>query len=110
MPHALAYMIAARLGSARRACSAAMNKASRRQASPDLVSPLWWPLTPEESRRGTRPLKARTPDAISRLVEIELREPDYTKWVDMARAGRTAASVVPALVPMPSSSIHFSTT
>ncbi|NKE60296.1 helix-turn-helix transcriptional regulator [Lentzea sp. PSKA42] len=32
-------------------------------------------------------------DAISRLVEIELREPDYTKWVDMARAGRTAASL-----------------
>src|ERR1044072_5177664 len=31
--------------------------------------------------------------AISRLVEIELREPDYTKWVDMARAGRTAASL-----------------
>jgi DNA-binding CsgD family transcriptional regulator len=32
-------------------------------------------------------------DAISRLVEIELREPDYTKWVDMARVGRTAASL-----------------
>lgn len=32
-------------------------------------------------------------DAISRLVEIELREPDYTKWVDMARAGRAAASL-----------------
>jgi DNA-binding CsgD family transcriptional regulator len=32
-------------------------------------------------------------DAISRLVEIELREPDYTKWVDMANAGRTAASL-----------------
>jgi DNA-binding CsgD family transcriptional regulator len=32
-------------------------------------------------------------DAISRLVEIELREPDYAKWVDMARAGRTAASL-----------------
>jgi len=32
-------------------------------------------------------------DAISRLVEIEFREPDYTKWVDMARAGRTAASL-----------------
>ncbi|TDP97730.1 helix-turn-helix transcriptional regulator [Labedaea rhizosphaerae] len=32
-------------------------------------------------------------DAISRLVEIELREPDYTKWVDMARLGQTAASL-----------------
>jgi DNA-binding CsgD family transcriptional regulator len=32
-------------------------------------------------------------DAISRLVEIELREPDYTKWVDMARAGTAAASL-----------------
>lgn len=32
-------------------------------------------------------------DAISRLVEIELREPDYTKWVDMARAGTNAASL-----------------
>ncbi|MFG1942099.1 helix-turn-helix transcriptional regulator [Nonomuraea sp. NPDC048826] len=32
-------------------------------------------------------------DAISRLVEIELREPDYTKWVDLARAGTTAASL-----------------
>jgi DNA-binding CsgD family transcriptional regulator len=32
-------------------------------------------------------------DAISRLVEIELREPDYTKWVDMVRAGRAAASL-----------------
>lgn len=32
-------------------------------------------------------------DAISRLIEIELREPDYTKWVDMARAGRAAASL-----------------
>lgn len=32
-------------------------------------------------------------DAISRLVDIELREPDYTKWVDMARAGRTVASL-----------------
>jgi DNA-binding CsgD family transcriptional regulator len=31
--------------------------------------------------------------AISRLVEIELREPDYTKWIDMARAGRAAASL-----------------
>ncbi|MDI5976176.1 helix-turn-helix transcriptional regulator [Amycolatopsis magusensis] len=32
-------------------------------------------------------------DAISRLVEIELREPDYTKWVDLARTGRTVASL-----------------
>jgi DNA-binding CsgD family transcriptional regulator len=32
-------------------------------------------------------------DGISRLVEIELREPDYTKWVDLARAGRAAASL-----------------
>ncbi|MEU4704731.1 helix-turn-helix transcriptional regulator [Nonomuraea dietziae] len=32
-------------------------------------------------------------DSISRLVDIELREPDYTKWVDMARAGTTAASL-----------------
>jgi DNA-binding CsgD family transcriptional regulator len=32
-------------------------------------------------------------DSISRLVEIELREPDYTKWVDMARAGTAAASL-----------------
>jgi DNA-binding CsgD family transcriptional regulator len=32
-------------------------------------------------------------DAISRLVEIELRQPDYTKWVDMARAGTAAASL-----------------
>jgi DNA-binding CsgD family transcriptional regulator len=32
-------------------------------------------------------------DAISRLVEIELREPDYTKWVDMARTGQAAASL-----------------
>lgn len=32
-------------------------------------------------------------DAIGRLVEIELRQPDYTKWVDLARAGRTAASL-----------------
>lgn len=32
-------------------------------------------------------------DAISRLVEIELREPDYTKWVDLAREGRTVASL-----------------
>jgi DNA-binding CsgD family transcriptional regulator len=32
-------------------------------------------------------------DAIGRLVEIELRQPDYTKWVDMARAGTTAASL-----------------
>jgi DNA-binding CsgD family transcriptional regulator len=32
-------------------------------------------------------------DSISRLVEIELREPDYTKWVDMARLGQTAASL-----------------
>jgi DNA-binding CsgD family transcriptional regulator len=32
-------------------------------------------------------------DAISRLVEIELREPDYTKWVDLAREGRAAASL-----------------
>ncbi|SFB20874.1 transcriptional regulator, LuxR family [Amycolatopsis marina] len=32
-------------------------------------------------------------DAISRLVEIELREPDYLKWVDMARVGRAAASL-----------------
>jgi len=32
-------------------------------------------------------------DAISRLVEIELREPDYIQWVDMARAGRAAASL-----------------
>src|SRR6185436_13395930 len=32
-------------------------------------------------------------DSISRLVEIELREPDYTKWVDMARTGTAAASL-----------------
>ncbi|WP_329059135.1 helix-turn-helix transcriptional regulator [Amycolatopsis sp. NBC_01480] len=32
-------------------------------------------------------------DAISRLVEIELREPDYSKWTDLARAGRAAASL-----------------
>src|SRR3569833_2886742 len=32
-------------------------------------------------------------DEISRLVEIEIREPDYTKWVDMARAGKAAASL-----------------
>ncbi|MFG1685389.1 helix-turn-helix transcriptional regulator [Nonomuraea sp. NPDC049269] len=32
-------------------------------------------------------------DSISRLVEIELCEPDYTKWVDMARAGTAAASL-----------------
>jgi DNA-binding CsgD family transcriptional regulator len=32
-------------------------------------------------------------DAISRLVEIEVSEPDYTKWVDMARAGTAAASL-----------------
>src|SRR3954453_9398421 len=32
-------------------------------------------------------------DAISRLLEIEFREPDYTKWVDMARVGTTAASL-----------------
>ncbi|MFI6025516.1 LuxR C-terminal-related transcriptional regulator [Amycolatopsis magusensis] len=32
-------------------------------------------------------------DAISRLLEIELREPDYTKWVDLARTGRTVASL-----------------
>jgi hypothetical protein len=31
--------------------------------------------------------------AISRLVEIELGEPDYSKWVDLARAGRTVASL-----------------
>lgn len=34
-----------------------------------------------------------TADSISRLVDIELREPDYTKWVDMARAGTAAASL-----------------
>ncbi|MFD0473854.1 LuxR C-terminal-related transcriptional regulator [Nonomuraea thailandensis] len=32
-------------------------------------------------------------DAFSRLVEIELREPDYTKWVDLAREGTAAASL-----------------
>jgi hypothetical protein len=32
-------------------------------------------------------------DAISRLVEIELREPDYTKWADLVRTGRAAASL-----------------
>lgn len=32
-------------------------------------------------------------DAITRLVEIELGEPDYSKWVDLARTGRTVASL-----------------
>ena len=32
-------------------------------------------------------------DAISRLVEIELRQPDYAKWVGLASAGTTAASL-----------------
>ncbi|WP_162830676.1 hypothetical protein [Amycolatopsis thermalba] len=40
-------------------------------------------------------------DAISRLVEIELREPDYTKWVDLARAGWTAASLSDATAGEP---------
>jgi hypothetical protein len=48
-------------GSARRAWSAAMNSASRSEASPDLVGGPWRPLVPKAVRAGTRPLNERAP-------------------------------------------------
>src|SRR4051794_36532561 len=38
-----------------------MNRACRRTASPRLVGPPWRPVSPEESRIGTSPVKARAP-------------------------------------------------
>jgi hypothetical protein len=55
------WYLAARVGSMRRAWPAAMNRACRRTASPRLVGPPCRSFTPEASRSGTRPVKARAP-------------------------------------------------
>ena len=55
------WYLAARVGSIRRACPAAMNSACRKTASPRLVGPPCRPVRPEASRVGTRPVKARAP-------------------------------------------------
>src|SRR5215207_11280268 len=55
------WYLAARVGSIRRAWPAAMNSASRSTASPRLVGPPCRPFSPDASRLGTRPVKARAP-------------------------------------------------
>lgn len=83
------WYFTARVGSCRRAWSAAMKRASRSSASPCFVGPPCLPERPDESREGTRPLKLRTAASEWNLLASPRRP-----WMTAPVTGRTLGAEV----------------